>query len=189
MRNTIITSTILAAAFAFSPLALAANNQAASATSTAKAGATKASSPHRHHHKRHMHRGGHHGMHALRKLDLTDAQRSDIRQLARDSFEQAKPTWKALRQKRMALKTATPGSAAYQRAANDLAHAEANAASARVLRRADLDTKIHNMLTPAQRTQLVELREQRINKMKQWRESHEARRAKAQTTTPSSPRQ
>ncbi len=183
MRHTIITSTLLAAAFAISPLALATDGQPALPASSAKATAT---TPQRHHHRHHrmhaMRHGGHHGMHAFRKLDLTDAQRSSIRELTRASFQQAKPAWKALRQKRMALHETTPGSAAYQRAANDLASAEANAASTRVLRRADLQAKIHDILTPAQRTRLADLRAKRIERMKAWRQTR-LQKAKTATTT------
>jgi len=72
----------------------------------------------------------------------------------------------------MAFDNATPGSAAYQSAANDLARAESNAAHAQVLRQAALRTNIYDLLTPEQRTQYATLRAQHRTKMKQWRESH-----------------
>lgn len=120
-----------------------------------------------------MHRGWHgdRWMGTLRQLDLTDAQRTGIRDLMRQGFQQARPEMTALREKRTAFEAATPGSAEYQAAANDLGHAEANAALARMLQRADLRTKVYQLLTPAQRTQLATLRAQRQER-RQWQESH-----------------
>ncbi|HEX5961656.1 MAG TPA: Spy/CpxP family protein refolding chaperone [Rhodanobacteraceae bacterium] len=113
----------------------------------------------------------------LRQLDLTDTQRASVHQLMQQSFEQAHSGMQALHEKRMAFEKAVPGSAGYQAAANELAEAESSAAHARVLREADLRAKIHDLLTPAQRTQLANLREQRETKMKQWRESRMQKRS------------
>jgi Spy/CpxP family protein refolding chaperone len=41
-----------------------------------------------------------------------------------------------------------------------------------VLREADLRGKIYNVLTPAQRTQLASLKEQREARMQKWRDAH-----------------
>ncbi|HEX5354454.1 MAG TPA: Spy/CpxP family protein refolding chaperone [Rhodanobacteraceae bacterium] len=117
-------------------------------------------------------------MNVFKRLNLTDAQRSNVRQLIRQNFDRARSEMHALRQQRMAFENATPGSSGYRTAASDLARAESNAAHARVLRRAELRTRIYGLLTPAQRTQLASMRSQREAKMKQWRESH-MRRAPA----------
>ncbi len=106
------------------------------------------------------------------QLDLTAAQRTSVRQLMKQSFEQARPEMQALGQKRMAFENATPGTSSYQSIANDLAEAESNAAHAQVLRQADLRTKIYNLLTPTQRTKLASIRTQNQEKMKEWRAAH-----------------
>lgn len=163
MRKSLI-PTVLAAALVCSPLAFAATNPPV-ATSAGTNAATRTG---------HQQHGRHAGrmMGMLDQLDLTDTQRTSIRQMLRQNFEQARPDMQALRQKELAFESATPGSSAYQTATNDLAQAESNAAHARVLRQAELHTKIYNELTPAQRTKLASIRSQREAKIKQWRESH-----------------
>lgn len=151
-------SAVLAAALACSSLAFAAAPPPAGTATTGTSQHAK-------------HRDGHH-MKLFDQLNLTDTQRTSVRQLFRQNFEQARPEMQALREKRMAFDNATPGSAAYQSAANDLARAESNAAHAQVLRQAALRTKIYDLLTPEQRTQYATLRAQHRTKMKQWRESH-----------------
>lgn len=114
---------------------------------------------------------GHRSMALFRQLDLTQAQRASIRDFAKAGFQQAHPEMLALRQKRAAFESAVPGTAAYQAASNDLAHAEANAALARALRRSDLRSRIYQLLTPAQRAQLATLQAQRQER-RDWRRSH-----------------
>jgi Spy/CpxP family protein refolding chaperone len=156
-------SAVLAAAIACSSLAFAAAPPPAGTATTGTSQPGK-------------HRGGGHHMNLFDQLDLTDTQRTSVRQLFQQNFEQARPEMQALRQKRMAFDNATPGSAAYQRAANDLAQAESSAAHAQVLRQAELRTRIYNLLTPEQRMQYATLRAQHEAKMKQWRESHMRKR-------------
>lgn len=132
----------------------------------------------------HPWRGRHHGparsgrsgwrhaaFHRFRDLDLTASQRADIHRLTRASFEESAPEWRALRQKRTAFEQATPGTAEYVAARNDLAHAEANAALATVLRRSDLRTKIYAVLTPGQRTRLAEHEARWRARCEAWRVS------------------
>lgn len=120
--------------------------------------------------------GHHHGMamggHMYGKLGLSDAQRTQIKQLTRQNFAQAKPQMQALRQARQAFESATPGTTAYQTAASNLAEAEADAARTRTANRANLRAQIYQLLTPAQRTQLASLRAEHQAKRQQWRESH-----------------
>ena len=118
-------------------------------------------------------RHDHHGMstmHELHKLNLSDAQRAQIKQLAKQNFEQLKPQMQAVRQQRKTFESMDPTASGYQAAANTLAQAEANMARARVLQRASLRTQVYNLLTPAQRSQLVAMREQRQARMQQWKE-------------------
>ncbi len=121
------------------------------------------------------HDGWHHGhgmtaMHELGKLNLSDAQRDNIKQLAKQSFGQIKPQMEALRQQRQAFESMEPTASGYQTAANNLATAEANLARARVLASASLRAQIYNVLTPAQRSQLATMQVQRQARMQQWKE-------------------
>ncbi|HKT41458.1 MAG TPA: Spy/CpxP family protein refolding chaperone [Rhodanobacteraceae bacterium] len=120
----------------------------------------------------HWHHGVAMGGHMYDQLNLSDAQRTQIKQLTRQTFAQAKPQMQALRQARQAFESATPGTADYQTAASNLAEAEADAARTRTTSRANLRAQIYQLLTPAQRTQLASLRAQHKAEMKQWRESH-----------------
>jgi len=119
---------------------------------------------------------GHHGMamggHMYDQLNLNDTQRTQIKQLTRQTFAQAKPQMQALRQARQAFEAATPGTAGYQTAASNLAEAEADAARTRTTNRANLRAQIYQVLTPAQRTQLAGLQAERKAQRQQWRESH-----------------
>jgi Spy/CpxP family protein refolding chaperone len=116
---------------------------------------------------------GHHHramtMRALHKLNLSDAQRDQIKQLAKQNFEQLKPQAQAVRQQRKAFESMEPIAPGYQAAAKNLAEAEASLARARVLQRAALRAQVYNLLTPAQRTQMVAMRAQREARMQQWK--------------------
>ena len=149
MRNPMMRSTLLAAMLACSSLAFAAAPQAASAPATPQAQPQRQSND------------------LFSQLGLTDAQRSSVRQLMQQNFQQARPEIQSLRQKRLAFDNATPGTSQFQSAANDLAQAESTAAHAQVLRQADLRTKIYNLLTSAQRTKLASLIQQRQQQMQQ----------------------
>lgn len=119
---------------------------------------------------------GHHGMamgsRMYDQLNLSDAQRTQIKQLTQQDFAQAKPQMQALRQARQAFEAATPGTSDYQTAASNLAEAEADAARTRTTNLANLRAQVYQVLTPAQRTQLASLRAQHKAEMKQRRESH-----------------
>ena len=152
MRKPMIRSTLLAAMLACSPLAFAAAPQAASAPAAAPQ-AQQQRQPND----------------LFSQLGLTDAQRSSVRQLMQQNFQQARPEMQALQQKRLAFDNATPGTSQFQSAANDLAQAESTTARAQVLRQADLRTKVYNLLTAEQRTKLASLIQQRQQEMQQRR--------------------
>lgn len=149
MRKTLI-SIFAAAAIGGSTLALAAGGAAMG-------------------HGRHEHHGAM-AMHALDKLNLSDGQHQQIKQLAKQDFEQLKPQMQAVRQQRKALESMEPTASGYQAAANNLAQAEADMARARVLQHASLRAQVYNLLTPAQRTQLAATRAQHQMRMQQWKE-------------------
>ena len=179
MHRTLFHSALLAAAVGFSSLAFAATG--VQATDTPASSSSSGQMQHGMHHGMWHHRDGQHGsMGELGKLDLTTAQRSNIQKMTREDRAEARPQMKALMQQRMAFENATPGSADYQTAAEQLAQAEGKAAEARVTRQAALRTKIYNELTAQQRTQLASLRSERQAKMEKWH----ANRAANKRTTP-----
>lgn len=152
MRKPLIHPMLFAAVLACSPLAFAATPQQATPSgSSAPPGAQQSRQQ----------------PDLFDQLGLTDAQRSSVRQLIQQSFQQAQPEMQALRQKRMAFDNATPGSNQFKAAADDLAQTESNAAHAQVLRQADLRTRVYNLLTPEQRTRLTKLVSQREQRMQQ----------------------
>lgn len=173
MKKPLVASLAMAVAMACSPLVMA-------GTTTTTTSSTTTSQ----HAKWQGHRHGHHGMRMLDKLNLSATQKTSVQQLMQQDFEQAKPALQSLRQQRMAFENATPGSADYQADANNLAQAESNAAHDRVLREADMRSKIYNILTPEQRTQLASLRAEHQQKMQQRREEWmQKHNAKSTTTT------
>jgi Spy/CpxP family protein refolding chaperone len=100
----------------------------------------------------HGHHGG--GFFALRGLNLTDAQKTQVKQLVQQSFTQLKPQFQAVRQQREAFEQMTPNASGYQAAAASLAQAEANLTSARITARAAITAQIYTgVLTSAQQTQ------------------------------------
>lgn len=122
-------------------------------------------------------RGDHHEMNMFQRLDLTEAQRTSLRQMIRESFQQSRPAMMALRQQRMAFNQATPGSADYQTLANNLAQAESTAAHDEVLRQAALRTRMYDVLTPAQKTKLAQLRAERRARVEKWQQEHQRKAA------------
>lgn len=157
MRKFLTRSTVLAAVLACSPLALAASPQQAAPKTSAAASNAQAQ----------------HAPNLFDELGLTDTQRSSVRQLMQQNFQQARPQIETLNQKRMAFESATPGSSQFQAAANDLAQTESTVAHDEVLRQAALRTKIYNLLTSEQRTKLATLRAQNEQRMRQ-RQQHAA---------------
>ncbi len=174
MRTFPTRTALFAALLACAPLAFAATPAPANSASTGSSAQSM------HHGGEHM-RG--HRMGLLDQLNLTEAQHASIRELQQQSFAAARPAMQALREQRIAFERATPGSADYQTAANALAQAESTAVHARVLREADLRSKIYNVLTPAQRTQLASLKQQREAKQEGWRKAH-MRHTMTPTATP-----
>lgn len=165
MSKSLHVSISLAAAIAFSSLAFAATGaQTDTTTPPSSAVPMQHGKWHGMHHRR--------GMGVLDKLDLTDTQRDNIRQMMHQSFTQARPEMQALREKREAFAAATPGSSDYQAAANELATAEANAARERITREAALRTKVYGTLTAKQRTELAKLRTEHKARMRQWKSEH-----------------
>lgn len=163
MSKSLGLSVVIAAALGVSSLGFAATGAQTTGQSTTQSSTT---AKHGSHHARH---GRRHRMGVLDQLDLSATQKTAIKQMMRQSFEQARPEMQALMQKRMAFESATPGSSTYQSATTALASAESTAASQRVTREAALRTNIYNELTSAQRTKLASLQAEHRQKMQAWR--------------------
>jgi Spy/CpxP family protein refolding chaperone len=133
MRKSIPLSLILSAVLGVSTLAFA------------QGGADFGPGPHGHHGGAEM---------AFRGLNLTDAQKAQIKTIMQQSFASLKSQGQAVRQQREAFEQLSPNASNYQSAAASLAQAEANFTSARVTARAAVTAQIYNtVLTSAQQSQ------------------------------------
>ncbi|MBA4284157.1 MAG: hypothetical protein C0434_01310 [Xanthomonadaceae bacterium] len=106
--------------------------------------------------------GGHHGRHLggpflreLRSLDLSEAQRSSVRNAVKASLDAGRSQHETLRSLQRRLLNTTPDSAGYAALVNQLADAEANAARDRVQKAAALKGELYAMLTDAQKARLI----------------------------------
>lgn len=121
-------------------------------------------------HLQHCDGPGHHGwqrhhrkppmMRALHKLNLSDAQKQQIRQAFKSSFADVRPQMQALMQQRRAFMQATPGTPEFNSAYTSYAQAAAGAAEARVQREASLRTQIYGVLSDDQRAQLAKTQQE-----------------------------
>jgi len=106
--------------------------------------------------------GGHHGRHLggpflreLRSLDLSEAQRSSIRNAVKASLDAGRSQHEALRGLQRRVLNTAPDSAGHAALVNQLADAEGNAARDRVQKAAALKSELYAMLTEAQKAQLI----------------------------------
>jgi periplasmic protein CpxP/Spy len=120
------------------------------------------------HQGRHSHGHGHDM--GFRKLDLTDAQRTSIKQIMHASFAQNKTQWTALRQQRSAFESMTPDQVGYQAAAARLAQAEGDATRVRVQQKATVRAQIYALLTPAQKAKMATMQTEKQARREQWKQ-------------------
>lgn len=121
--------------------------------------------------------GFHHRPHgelmvALKQLNLSEDQKASVKQLFKQNHEQLRPQMQTVMADRQALIAATPGTAAYQTAADNLAQAASAAASAHVQGEAALVAQVYNLLTDAQKAQWATLQQQHAAKMAEWQAKH-----------------
>lgn len=151
MRKNITLALAMASALALAPFAIA-------------AAAGQDGGPH----------GGWHGGHShelageYAKLNLSDAQKANIKQIMQNAFSQTKTQRQNLRQQREAFEQMAPNASGYQAAATALAQAEGAAATARVQQRAAIRAQIYAVLTPAQQAQLATMQADRQARHRQW---------------------
>ncbi|WP_293388759.1 Spy/CpxP family protein refolding chaperone [Nevskia sp.] len=134
--------------------------QFANAQPPAPDAAAGADRPDRPPHEKGRHGGPRRGagpfMHELKSLDLSDAQRSSVRDAIKAQWQSARDERVAARQLHRNVEIAAPDSPGYSGLINQLADAEANEARDRVQKQAALKSQIFAMLTPAQKTALTE---------------------------------
>lgn len=108
-------------------------------------------------------------MRALHKLNLSDAQKQQIRQIFKSGFASMRPQMQALMQQRRAFTQAVPGTPEFNSAYTSYAQAAAAAAEARVQHQADLRTQIYGVLSDDQRAQLAKMQQEMIQHREQRR--------------------
>jgi len=111
--------------------------------------------PEGHGHGRHGPGRGGPYLHELRELDLSDAQRTQIKGFFEAGREQGQASREAQRELHRSYDLAVPGSSEFRTLTAKLADAEAAEARERVLKTAELRSQVYGVLTPAQRTQLA----------------------------------
>lgn len=94
-------------------------------------------------------------MHELRDLDLTEAQRTQIKGFFKAGRDQNAAERDALHQLHRSYDLAVPGSAEFRTLTAKLADAEAAESRERVQKMAELRTQVYGVLTPDQRTKLA----------------------------------
>lgn len=120
--------------------------------------------------------GPHHGARAeagfaFRGLNLTDAQKAQIKTLMQQSFASLKSQAQAVHQAREAFEALTPGSSGYTAAAASLAQAEASFTQARITARAAVTAQIYtSVLTSAQQTQYTSNKAAFQARQQEWKE-------------------
>ncbi|HET6554713.1 MAG TPA: Spy/CpxP family protein refolding chaperone [Dyella sp.] len=119
------------------------------------------------------HGGGHGHSHgqfagAYAKLNLSDTQKANIKQIMQNAFAQTKTQRQNLHQQREAFEQMAPNASGYQAAATSLAQAEGAAAQARVQQRAAIRAQVYAILTPAQQAQLATMKADREARHQQW---------------------
>ncbi|MGA8277249.1 MAG: Spy/CpxP family protein refolding chaperone [Rhodanobacteraceae bacterium] len=157
MRKTLTLSMILATAIGASSLAFAMPGGAG--------------------HDGHRHHAMNMGIHDLRKLDLTDAQHEQIKQIMKQGHADIKTQLQTLRQQRGDFEAMAPDAAGYQAATTKLAQAEADAARARVMQRAAMRAKVYAVLTDTQKAKLATLRAEHQAKRAEWKAKHRSSKA------------
>jgi periplasmic protein CpxP/Spy len=115
-----------------------------------------------------FHGHGHGAFEAYSQLNLSDAQKANIKQIMQNAFSQGKSQRQALHQQREAFEQMAPNASGYQAAATALAQAEGAATTARVQQRAAIRAQVYAILTPAQQAQLATIKAQREARHQQW---------------------
>jgi Spy/CpxP family protein refolding chaperone len=112
------------------------------------------------------HKGCHHGMHRfLEKLNLTDAQKEQVRSIMSEERAKMKPLKDKLKEGRKEMRAATKDGAFDEAQVRSIAGKQASTITEMIVIRQRIKTRIYKILTPEQRAQAQQLREA-------WKEKH-----------------
>jgi protein CpxP len=107
------------------------------------------------------------------QLQLSDAQRSDLRDIFTHSRETMRPLMQQLREKQTALRQSSEGNfdeSAVRAQAQDIAGIQAQL----IVARAHIRNQVLGVLTDEQKARLSELRAERMQQFREWRQQHSA---------------
>ncbi|HEY1373988.1 MAG TPA: Spy/CpxP family protein refolding chaperone [Candidatus Binatia bacterium] len=107
------------------------------------------------------------------QLQLSDTQRSEIHDIFTNSRDTIRPLMQQLHEKQAALRQSSEGTfdeAAVKAQAQDIASIQAQL----IVARAQIHNQVLGVLTDEQKARLSELRAERIQKFREWRQQHSA---------------
>jgi periplasmic protein CpxP/Spy len=125
-------------------------------------------------------RGGLFGVRLAEKLNLTDAQKEQIKQITTRYRESAKASRQQLRGQRGVGFDALKGGTFDEAQVRAAAQARANARVEREVTRARMMSEIYNVLTAEQKAQIAAFRQQREQKRQEWRARRKANSGQTQ---------
>lgn len=105
--------------------------------------------------RHHAGKVGHHGKHAfhsgLKKLDLTDAQRAQVKDIMEKQKPQREARWKELRESSKALREASRGDSYDAAKVKELASRQAQLKAEMMVQRIETMHQVYALLTPEQK--------------------------------------
>lgn len=132
----------------------------------------------------HMHRHGMFGeMLPFHAVDLTDAQRTQIKQIFQNAEPTMKPLFEQLHQNHQAMMQLITSGTFDQAKAQALASQSSQILGQLAVQRASLESQAYQLLTPEQKTKMSEV----LAKRQQWFEQH--MQQKEQSEAPAQPNQ
>lgn len=132
--------------------------------------------------------GRRHGMYAYlaRQLQLTDAQKAQIKTMVQAQRASAKPLMQQLADQRKQLMTATAGGKFDQAKVTSIAQAQADVMAKLIVMREQVKSQIYNqVLTPDQRTKADQLQQKHMQRMEHWKNQPAGMAKPSGTTKPS----
>jgi len=122
------------------------------------------------------HRHGDHMGYMAKALNLTDAQKAQIKTIMQANRASSRPLMQQLQQNRLAMLNATSGGAFDQAKVTALANQQAQLMAQMTVQRESIHSQIYNqVLTPEQRATADQLRQKQINRinerLQKWSQS------------------
>ncbi len=118
------------------------------------------------HHGKEWHKGCHRGMHRfLEKLNLTDAQKEQVRSIMTEERAKMKPLKDKLKEGHKEMQAATKDGAFDEAQVRSIASKQASTITEMMVIRQRIKTRIYKILTPEQRAEAQKLRNA-------WKEKH-----------------